>query len=61
MTNNIPKISYDPNPLYFQNSQLIAKMEISLKAEFSDFSKKHSDILQVSPIRIKNKIGCYRR
>ena len=53
MTNNIPKISYVPNPLYFQNSQLIGKMQISRKAEFSDFSEKYSDILQVLPYRNK--------
>ena len=51
MTNNIPKISYVPNPLYFQNIQLIGNMQISRKAEFSDFSEKHSDILQVLPYK----------
>ena len=51
MTNNIPKISYVPNPLYFQNSQLIGNMQISRKAEFSDFSEKHSDIVQVLPYK----------
>ena len=51
MTNNIPKISYVPNPLYFQNIQLIGNMQISRKAKFSDFSEKHSDILQVLPYK----------
>ena len=51
MTNNIPKISYVPNPLYFQNIQLIGKMQISRKAKFSDFSEKHSDIVQVLPYK----------
>ena len=55
MTINIPKISYVQNPMYFQNSQLIGNMQISRKAEFSDFSEKHSDILQVLPYKNQKK------
>ena len=51
MTNKIPRISYVMNPLYFQNSQLIGKMQISREAKFSDFSEKHSDIVQVLPYK----------
>ena len=47
MTNSNPKISYVLSSLNFQNCHLERKMRITLEDGFSDFSGKHSDILQI--------------